>query len=80
MKISVQKLDPFAILPTYSYGGDAGMDLFSSEAAVILPNDKASVRTGIRMAIPNGYAGFIWDKSGLAVKHGLKTMAGVIDA
>jgi len=80
MKLLIQKLDPFATLPSYSYEGDAGMDLFSLEDAEILPGAKVSLRTGIRVAIPAGYAGFIWDKSGLATKYGLKTMAGVIDS
>lgn len=80
MKLLVQKLDPFAKLPSYSYEGDAGMDLFSLEDTEILPGAKTSLRTGIRVAIPKGYAGFVWDKSGLAIKYGLKTMAGVVDS
>lgn len=80
MKLLIQKLDPSATLPSYSYEGDAGMDLFSLEESEILPGEKASIHTGIKVAIPRGYAGFIWDKSGLAVKYSLKTMAGVIDS
>ena len=80
MKLKVQKLDPSAKLPSYAYEGDAGMDLFSLEDVQISAGEKVAIRTGLRFAIPRGYAGFVWDKSGLAVKHHLKTMAGVLDS
>ncbi len=79
MKVKIQKLDPSAKLPSYAYDGDAGMDLFSVEDVTIAPGEKAAIRTGLKFAIPRGYAGFVWDKSGLAFKHHLKTMAGVLD-
>lgn len=80
MKLLVQKLDPSAKLPSYAYEGDAGMDLFSLEETEIPAGEKVAIRTGLKFAIPRGYAGFVWDKSGLAAKHHLKTMAGVIDS
>lgn len=80
MKIKVQKLDESAKLPAYAYNGDAGMDIFSLEDTLIPPAEKVAIRTGLKFAIPRGYAGFIWDKSGLALKHHLKTMAGVLDS
>ena len=80
MKIKVQKLDQSAKLHSYAYEGDAGMDLFSLEKMQISAGEKVAIRTGLKFAIPKGYAGFIWDKSGLAVKHHLKTMAGVLDS
>ena len=80
MKLLVQKLDPSAKLPSYAYEGDAGMDLFSLEETKVDAGEKVEVRTGLKFAIPRGYAGFVWDKSGLAAKHHLKTMAGVIDS
>lgn len=80
MKLLIQKLDPSAILPSYAYDGDAGMDLFSCQDVTIPPGEKAAIRTGLKFAIPKGYAGFVWDKSGIATKHHLKTMAGVIDS
>lgn len=80
MKLQIQKLDPSAKLPSYAYEGDAGMDLFSLEETQIPAGERVAVRTGLKFAIPKGYAGFIWDKSGLAVKHHLKTMAGVLDS
>ena len=80
MKLQVQKLDKEAKLPSYAYKGDAGMDIYSIEDIDVSPGEKVAVRTGLRLAIPEGYAGFVWDKSGLAVKHHIKTMAGVIDS
>lgn len=80
MKILVQKIDPSAKLPLYAYEGDAGMDLFCLEEVDIPAFERASVRTGLKFAIPPGYAGFIWDKSGIATKRHLKTMAGVLDS
>ena len=80
MKIVVEKLDPEAKIPTFAYDGDAGADLFSVENQEILPGETTAIKTGIRVAIPKGYGGFIWDKSGLARNHRLTTLAGVIDS
>lgn len=78
--IKVKKLSPMAILPRYNHPYDAGMDFFANETITILPQERKLVPTGIALAIPKGYVGLIWDKSGIATNHGLKTMAGVIDA
>ena len=67
-------------MPALAYEGDAGMDIFATEELEIPPGEKAVIKTGLKLAIPKGYAGFVWDKSGLALKHHLKTMAGVIDS
>lgn len=80
MEIKIKKLHPDAVVPSYAYATDAGMDLFSSEEITIPVGSTAVISTGIAMEIPEGYAGLIWDKSGLAVKYGLKTFGGVIDA
>ena len=80
MKLPIQKLDPEAKIPSSPYKGDAGMDIFSVEEVDIAPGENKAVKTGLRLAIPEGYAGFVWDKSGLALKNQLKTMAGVIDS
>ena len=80
MKIYIQKIDPDAKIPTLAYQGDAGIDLFSVEDIEIPPMKNLAIRTGIKIAIPEGYAGFVWDKSGLALNYQLKTMAGVIDS
>lgn len=80
MTIKIKKLTEDAVLPSYANQGDAGMDFFSNEEVVLKPNQRKLVSTGIKMAIPEGYVGLIWDKSGIAAKFGIKSMAGVIDA
>lgn len=80
MNIKVKKLDSGAILPHYAHDDDAGMDLYSNENSILQPQERKLISTGIAMIIPQGYVGLIWDKSGMAAHHGLKTMAGVIDA
>jgi len=80
MTIKIKKLHPDAILPKYANEHDAGMDLYASESLILQPGKRKLVSTGIAMAIPQGYVGLMWDKSGIAMKYGLKTMAGVIDA
>ena len=80
MKLKVQKLDPSAKIPSYAYEGDAGMDLFCLEEVDIPAFERTVIRTGLKFAIPAGYAGFVWDKSGIAAKSHLKTMAGVLDS
>lgn len=78
--LSIQRLDPEVPLPSYGYAGDAAFDLYAAEAVVLAPGDRAQVRTGLALEIPEGYAGLIWDKSGLSHRHGLKTLGGVVDA
>jgi dUTP pyrophosphatase len=80
MKILVEKLDSQASLPSFAHPGDAGMDFFSMESAIIKPNERITCSTGIAVQIPKGYVGLIWDKSGLASKNGIKTMGGVVDS
>ena len=80
MTVKIKKLSPDAKLPSYAHPQDAGMDLFSNENTTISPQERKTISTGISMAIPLGYAGLIWDKSGIAHNHGLKTMGGVIDS
>lgn len=80
MEVQIQRINPEAKMPVLAYEGDAGMDIFSTEELEIPPGEKAVIKTGLKLAIPKGYAGFVWDKSGLALKHHLKTMAGVIDS
>ncbi|MBC7363489.1 MAG: dUTP diphosphatase [Candidatus Aminicenantes bacterium] len=79
MKIAVKKMVPEARVPVYHHEGDAGMDLFSCVQMVIKPGETAAVPTGLQMAIPFGYVGLIWDKSGIALK-GIHRLAGVVDA
>jgi dUTP pyrophosphatase len=67
-------------LPDYGSTGAAGADLRASEALVIPPGSRAAVPTALRLAIPEGHAGLVWPRSGLAVRHGIDTLAGVIDS
>lgn len=80
LTIKIRKLHPEAMIPSYSNPHDAGMDFYSLETITLKPMQRHAFPTGISMAIPNGFVGLFWDKSGLASKHGLKTMAGVIDS
>ena len=67
-------------MPKYAHFDDAGFDLFAIEDTVIKKGERVPVKTGIAMEIPTGYVGLIWDKSGVSVKGGIKTIAGVIDS
>ena len=80
MKLKIKKLHPDAVLPKYATRDDAGMDLFALETVEILPMQRLQIGTGIAMEIPEGFAGLVWDKSGISHKYGLKTMGGVIDS
>jgi dUTP pyrophosphatase len=73
-------LNAGAALPEYGSAAAAGADLRASEALVIAPRGRAAVPTGLRLAIPRGHVGLVWPRSGLAVRHGIDTLAGVIDA
>ncbi len=78
MKLKVV-LDTGAYMPTRAHEADAGYDLYSRESAVIYPNSCGKFDTGVHMAIPEGYVGFLKSKSGLNVKHGIQS-EGVIDS
>lgn len=81
MKISCTRLNEYAILPAFAHNsGDSGADLYSSETYYLPSKTHKLIRTGIAMAIPEGYGGFIWDRSGMALKHGLHVFGGVIDS
>jgi dUTP pyrophosphatase len=80
--LQVRLLHPAARLPRRAHPGDAGSDLFSVEEVVIPPGERRDVGTGIALAIPAGYGGFVQPRSGLAFKHGimLTNSPGLIDA
>ncbi len=80
MTVKVKKLNPEAKLPEYAHPGDAGMDLFAVTDLTLAPQERRAIPTGIAIQIPEGYVGLVWDKSGRAIKEGLSTMAGVVDA
>ncbi|MEK7451544.1 MAG: dUTP diphosphatase, partial [Patescibacteria group bacterium] len=78
--IKIVKIEEDAKIPNYANLSDAGMDLFSIEEVVLKIGERQAIRTGIKTEIPDGYVGLVWDKSGLALNNGIKTMAGVIDS
>jgi dUTP pyrophosphatase len=79
MIIKIKKLVPEATLPQIAKVGDAAMDLVACRDYSLAKGEKVLISTGIAMAIPAGFWGNIRDRSGLAAKHGLHTIAGVID-
>ena len=80
--LPVVKLDPAAELPSYAHPGDAGADLRATESVLLPPLGRATVGTGLAVAIPDGYAGFVHPRSGLAHRAGLSLVnaPGTIDA
>jgi dUTP pyrophosphatase len=67
-------------LPKYAHDGDAGLDIYSAADDILMPGEKKLIPAGFKIAIPKGYVGLIWDRSGMAVKHSIHTLAGVIDS
>lgn len=82
MNIQIKKLSPNAIVPNIAYHGDAGIDLHSTEEAILQPFERKLISTGLAMAIPEGYAGFVLPRSGMAIKQGLSLVnsPGLIDS
>jgi dUTP pyrophosphatase len=80
MQLKVKKVDEGAKLPEYAHEHDAGMDFFALEEVRVGPGEIARIRSGVAIEIPEGFVGLCWDKSGLAMKNGIKVLAGVIDA
>jgi dUTP pyrophosphatase len=82
MNLPVVRLDPRASLPRRAHPGDAGLDLFALEAAVLEPGERVSVATGIAVEIPPGQAGLVLPRSGLAARHGISVVnaPGLIDS
>ena len=78
-QLLVTRLSPNASLPARGTEGSAGYDLYSTDGYVVLPGHRVVVSTGIAVQLPAGTYGRIAPRSGLAVKHGLDTLAGVID-
>ena len=77
--MKVKKLSEYAQLPQKAHAGDLGYDLFSNEGSAIFPGETKVIKTGIAIEFPAGYGGFIKDRSSVATKKGLFTVAGVID-
>lgn len=80
--LPVKRLDPTVELPAYAYEGDAGLDLRANEDVTLAPLERRLVSTGLAIAIPDGYAGFVQPRSGLALREGLSMVntPGLIDA
>ena len=79
MELRVRRIHPEAKLPSYGHKGDAGLDLFSSADYVLQAGEVKAILTGIKVAIPRGHVGLIWDKSGISLR-GVHKLAGVVDA
>ena len=75
-----KRLDPGALLPTRGTSQSAGLDIYTIEDLTIRPGERELARTGLAVAIPEGYYGRIAPRSGLATQKGLDTLAGVIDS
>jgi dUTP pyrophosphatase len=82
IELPIQRLRPDAVVPTRAYAGDAGLDLASCERVELGPGERATVATGLAVAIPDGYAGFVQPRSGLASRHGITIVntPGLVDA
>jgi len=80
MKLKIKKINEDAKSFSYAHQGDAGMDVYSCEEKIIKAGERAIIKTGISISLESGHVALVWDKSGLASKKGIKTMAGVIDS
>jgi dUTP pyrophosphatase len=82
IELPIQRLRPDAVVPGRAYSGDAGLDLSSCERVELAPGERALVPTGLAVAIPEGYAGFVQPRSGLAAKHGISIVntPGLVDS
>jgi dUTP pyrophosphatase len=78
--LEFQRLDPRAVLPTRGSAASAGLDLYSIELVRLEPGQRVVARTGLAVAVPEGFYGRVAPRSGLATKNGLDVLAGVIDA
>jgi dUTP pyrophosphatase len=82
IEVAVRRLRPDAQLPARAYPDDAGMDLTACERVELAPGERALVPTGLAVAIPEGYAGYVQPRSGLAARHGISIVntPGLIDS
>ena len=82
MDIPARRADASLPLPAYARPGDAGLDLRAAQSVTLKPGERSVVPTGLRLAIPEGHAGLVLPRSGLALKHGITVLnaPGVIDA
>lgn len=82
INVRIKRLDDTVELPSYAYTGDAGLDLRANETVDIQPYERVLISTGLAIALPDGYAGFVQPRSGMALKQGLSiaNTPGLIDA
>lgn len=82
IELPIRRLRPDAQVPTRAYAGDAGIDLAACERVELAPGERALVSTGLAVAIPAGYAGYVQPRSGLAAKHGISIVntPGLVDS
>ncbi len=82
IELPIQRLRRDAVLPDRAYNGDAGLDLAACERVELAPGERAVIGTGLAVAIPEGYAGFVQPRSGLADRHGVSIVnsPGLIDS
>ena len=82
IEVAIRRLRPEAVLPQQAYEGDAGIDLAACEGAVLDPGARAVIATGLAVEIPDGHAGFVLPRSGLAARHGIGVVnsPGLIDS
>jgi dUTP pyrophosphatase len=82
IELPIQKVRPGAVVPSRAYAGDAGLDLAATERIELGPGERAVVPTGLAVAIPDGYAGFVQPRSGLASRHGVTIVntPGLVDS
>jgi dUTP pyrophosphatase len=82
IELQIRRLRPEASLPDRAYAGDAGLDLAACERIELGPGERALVPTGLAVAIPEGFAGFVQPRSGLAIDHGIAIVnsPGLVDS
>ena len=82
IELPIRRLRPDAVLPERAYAGDAGLDLAACERVELPPGGRAMVGTGLAVAIPEGYAGFVQPRSGLAARSGISIVnsPGLVDS
>ena len=82
LELPIRRLRDDAVLPAQAYAGDAGLDLATCERVELAPGERALVPTGLAVAIPDGHAGFVQPRSGLAARHGITVVnsPGLIDS
>jgi dUTP pyrophosphatase len=82
IELAIRRVRDGAVLPERAYDGDAGLDLAACERVVLAPGERAVVGTGLAVAIPEGHAGFVQPRSGLAARHGISVVnsPGLVDS